>query len=187
MNLVPAHPRQVMGTRRKLSAAFLWRYIWRYRFRPKQATELRVQLLCVAFEVLRLAVLVPFLVLAPPHRPALQWPCRDCGATHEVLAQVAAGHLAGRRGAVATISSPSSNRRGRSGGVGRGRRGNNRRGLGRGQLGLQRCRVNTVGVQALGHRLCAVHEFRHTVIGHNDVGRRDGLFLVQTPDVQLVH
>lgn len=47
--------------------------------------------------------------------------------------------------------------------------------------------MNTVGVQALGHHLGAVHEFRHTVIRHNDVGGRDGLLLVKTPDVQLMN
>lgn len=151
----------------------------------EEATESHSQALCVAFELLRSAI-IQLLLLAPPLGPVLQRPRRGCIATHEVLAQIAARHLAGRRGSVATIGSPSSNRRGRGGGVRRGRRGNDRQGLGRGKLGLQRCRVNAVGMQALGHRLGAVHELRHTVIRHNDVGGRDGLLLVQTPDMQLV-
>lgn len=55
------------------------------------------------------------------------------------------------------------------------------------QLRLQGRRVDAVGVQTLPNCLCLGHEARDVRVRDGDVGRGDGLPLVQPPDVQLVH
>lgn len=46
--------------------------------------------------------------------------------------------------------------------------------------------MDAVGVQALADGAGALHEIRHLVVRDYYVRRRDGLLLVESPDVQLV-
>lgn len=55
------------------------------------------------------------------------------------------------------------------------------------EFGLQRGRVQSVGVEALPDDLGAAREGGEVVIGHDEVRRDDRLVLVDPPDVKLVN
>lgn len=107
------------------------------------------------------------------------------------MTQVAADHLAGRR-----VEPPPSKRRADAlGDTARGSSGSHssggsgilgclRRVLGR--LRLQGGRVDAVGVEALVDGAGLLDEVGHGLVRDDDVGGRDGLLLVEPPDVQLV-
>lgn len=107
------------------------------------------------------------------------------------MAQVAANHLAGRR-----VEPPPSKSRADALGDAAGRSSGGdgsgigilgrlqRRALSR--LRLQGGRVDAVGVEALVDGPGLLDEVRHGLVRDDDVGGRDGLLLVETPDVQLM-
>ena len=58
---------------------------------------------------------------------------------------------------------------------------------GHGNLGLQRQRVDTVRMQTLVNRASLIHKGRDALVRHDDMGRGNCLFLVQSPNVQFVN
>lgn len=106
------------------------------------------------------------------------------------MAQVAANHLAGRW----VKPPPSKSRADAIGDTARRSSGSDGSGIGIlgclrrvfSRLWLQGGRVDAVGVEALVDGSSLLDEVRHGLIRDDYVGGRDGLLLVQPPDVQLM-
>lgn len=98
------------------------------------------------------------------------------------MAEAAAQDLAGRR-----VQPPPPKRRADALGEAAGRAVAAAASSLRDRLGLQRRRVDAVGVQTFVDRASLLKEALHGLVRDDDMRRRDRLLLVQAPDVQLVH
>jgi hypothetical protein len=47
--------------------------------------------------------------------------------------------------------------------------------------------MDAVGMKAFVNRVRKVHEMRHRLVRHDNVGRGDGFLLIQAPDVQFMN